>query len=167
MEEIKKPANLKSNRPFMLVALVFVVLALIGGTGYFIWSNQNTKTKQSGEPSIVLPEVVELKVVPKDVNAYGSATRAFAAKGVKAAYLHTIKVRLPEIRTAGVEYYGWLSKPDKSHMFKTGKLIKYPDGLYHLEFKDTKDYEGYDLVLITAEQKDDATPEVIILQGKF
>lgn len=160
-----KKAQPSQTKKVMILALVSLMLVI--GVGYVAWSIKQTESKQSGDPNVILPDTAELKVVPKDVNANGSATRAFAARGVKAAYLHTIKARLPEIRTEGVEYYGWLSKPERSHMFKTGKLIKHPDGLYHLEFKDTKDYEGYDLVLVTAEQKDDNSPEVIILQGIF
>lgn len=151
-----------------LIIIAVVALALAGGGGLYYMNSRDNKSAVLSNQSVVLPQVVELKVVVKDVNAYGSATRAFATKGVNAAYLHTIKVRLPDIITKNTEYYGWIAKPDKSHIIKTGKLIKYPtDGLFHLEFRDSKDYEGYDLVLITAEQRDDNAPELTLMEGKF
>lgn len=153
------------KRRYLFIVIGFILL--IGGAGG-VWLHNRSKPKPAINQNVVLPEVAELKVVPKDVNAYGSATRAFATRGVNAAYLHTVKVRLPDIITKNTEYYGWIAKPDKSHIIKTGKLIKYPsDGLFHLEFRDTKDYEGYDLVLITAEQRDDNAPELTLMEGKF
>jgi hypothetical protein len=147
------------------IIAIAVFLLLSGGAGAWWLRSHQAKV---GDQNIFLPEVIEMKAVAKDVNAYGSATRVFATRGVQGAYLHTIKVRLPEILTPGIEYYAWLAKPDKSHYIKTGKLIKYPtDEMYHLDFRDTKDYEGYDLVLVTAEQKDDGAPELILMEGKF
>lgn len=155
------------KRTLLIIVAATVVLSVGGGVLYYR-AKHNDKSSVSKDPNVVLPQVVELKVVVKDVNAYGSATRAFATRGVNAAYLHTVKVRLPDIISQNTEYYGWIAKPDKSHIIKTGKLIKYPtDNLFHLEFRDTKDYEGYDLVLITAEQRDDNAPELILMEGKF
>lgn len=149
----------------IVITASLVILSGLGGLTYYRLNNKPSQPSVTAS-GVVLPDIIEMQgVLDKKLTA--KATRAFASKEVQAAYLHTIRSQLPDRPDSIVSYTTWLAKPDKSHYIRTGQLIKHPDGIWKMDFRDTRDLREYSLVIVTSETKDDAQPETEILIGKF
>lgn len=93
--------------------------------------------------------------------SHGTGYLLRTSEGVK----HMVIADLPA-PAKGYVYEGWLVRQEpKLEFFSTGVMEKEYDGMYTLTYEDNATHQGFDFVVITLEEKVDATPETHILEG--
>lgn len=152
------------NKRWHILSLVGLATMIVLAAGLVL--NRRPERPDSLPRNFFPPTVIQLRGV-HDQTLSGRSTRVFATQGVQAAFLHTLRVELPEPPKPEIIYTGWLAKADKSHYIKTGILVKHQNGEYKMDFRDSRDYADYPLVAVTAETKDDDAPELTLLEGRF
>src|SRR3989344_9033975 len=165
------------NRRDIVIGLL-ILLSLVG----VIYYRQKTRPSEEMRVPETLSsteEVLEEKFnvnIPDDVDkaelkdisggsSTGIATRDFENN----TFTHSVLADLPDPQD-GKFYAGWLVRADVGSenfsQVSTGRMILAKGG-WMLNFESKIDYSDHGKVVITEEERSDATPEKYILEGTF
>ncbi|OGM19936.1 hypothetical protein A2714_04340 [Candidatus Woesebacteria bacterium RIFCSPHIGHO2_01_FULL_38_9] len=165
------------NRRDIVIGLL--ILLSLAGVIYYRQKTRPTEEMRVPETLSSSEEVFEEKFkidIPDDIskselkdisggNATGIATRNFE----NAVFSHTVLADLPDPQE-GKFYEGWLVRADVGSenfsQVSTGRM-QLAKGGWMLNFESKIDYSDHGKVVITEEERSDATPEKYILEGTF
>lgn len=161
------------------IVIGIIVLLLIGGV--VLWRQRAARQEQPEPVGETLSREEQLEErfqldIPEDVDKAelddatgGTATGLATRKFEDGTFTHGVLADLPDPET-GKFYQGWLVKgeegDDDFDIVSTGRLSMAKGG-WSLDFQASTDYSDYSRVLITAEEREDSTPEDTLLEGSF